>query len=356
MKENFKALDGLRGLAAVYVMIHHARLALTQSYQNGLSLHAERYAWYDKFLVYFFSLFKFGHEAVIVFFVLSGFVIHLKQSDRNYNLENFKVLTYFKKRIIRIYPTLLVSFLLCIILDYLSFIFTHISFQDIFSKYSTNSFVFNFFLIPDAPIWGYNFPVWSLKHEWFFYLLYPLLLWLSNKHVSFSLLVVIGLFASYSLGIRIPYIGPATYTLMVWSLGCILASLFKNSNAIKWLPCLLILGIIYPFINKSNQYYPLLDLTFGLIIMGTLSIIITNKAYILNSMLKKFAWLGTFSYSIYLLHSPFLNLYQTFILNYQHVLPYHLWFVLLSIMATIPIIYVIYYFTERVAINYKRKV
>lgn len=337
-------------------MIHHARLALTQSYRNGLSTHPEKYTWYDQLMVYAFSPFKFGHEAVIIFFVLSGFVIHLKQSDKNYNFENFKVLTYLKKRVIRIYPTLIISFLLCIMLDYLSFFFIQISFQDIFSKYSSSSFFFNLFLIPEAPIWGYNFPIWSLKHEWFFYLLYPLLLWLSNKHTSFSILVVTGLFASYGLGIRIPYVGTAAYTLMVWSLGCILAFIYKNTNQIKWLPCLLILSFIYPYIPESNQYYILMDLVFGLIVMGVLSIIILYRQNIVSSILTRFTWLGTFSYSIYLLHSPFLNFYQTLILNYKHALPYHLWFVFLSIIITIPIIYVIYYCTERIAINYKRKI
>ncbi|MCZ4221793.1 acyltransferase family protein [Pedobacter rhodius] len=358
MKENFKALDGIRGLTALYVMIHHARLALTQSYQNGLSIHPEKYAWYDKLMVYAFSSFKFGHEAVIIFFVLSGFVIHLKQSDKNYNFEHFNVFTYFKKRVIRIYPTLIVSFILVIILDYFAWLFTQTNFQEIFSKYSYNSFFFNLFLIPDATIWGYNFPVWSLKHEWFFYILYPFLLWLAKRHYVLALLIIIGLYTSYAFGFSIPYIGTAAYTLTVWSLGCVLAGIYKNMNSMKWISYLLLLCFVYPFINKSNSYYPLSDAIFGLIVVGSLSIIIAYKNSPVNGFLKKFAWLGAFSYSIYLLHAPFLNFYQTLILNYRqsHALPYHLWFVLLSIMVTIPIIYLIYYFTERIALNYNRKI
>lgn len=353
LKESFKSLDGIRGLTALYVMIHHARLALTQSYQNGLGSHPEKYLLCDQLMVYGFSPFKFGHEAVIIFFVLSGFVIHLKQSNKNYNWENFKVLTYLKKRGIRIYPTLMVSFLLCIILDYFTLLVTSLSFQDIFSKYSYSNFLFNLFLIPDAPIWGYNFPVWSLKHEWFFYILYPGLLWLSKKHVSFPILVVIIMFASFIIGIRIPYLGSAAYTLMVWSLGCVLAFIYKNTMQTKWVPYLLFLSLIYPFIHKSN---PFSDLIFGLIVMGFLAVIIIHKQNFVNSFLIRFAWLGTFSYSIYLLHSPFLNFYQNLILNYKHMLPYHLWFVLLSIIVTIPIIYAIYFLTERIALNYKRKI
>jgi len=307
-------------------------------------------------MVYAFSPFKFGHEAVIIFFVLSGFVIHLKQSDRNYNLDDFKILAYFKKRVIRIYPTLLISFVLCITLDYFIYLFIHPSFQDIFSKYNLSGFLFNLFLIPDAPIWGHNFPVWSLKHEWFFYLSYPLILLLSSRSYIAAILTITILYLSYLLGFRIPYVGPAAYTLTVWSLGCLLANLYKNNKFTKYVPYLLFLILIYPFLSKSDQYYPISDLVFGLVVMGGLSIIILYKRSLINSILTRFAWLGTFSYSIYLLHSPFLNFYQSVILKYEHTLPYHLWFVLLSIIITIPVIYLIYYFTERLAVSYKRKI
>lgn len=358
MRENFKALNGIRGLAALYVMIHHARLGLTQSYHNGLALHPEKYDWSDKIMVYLFSIFKFGHEAVIIFFVLSGFVIHLKQADANYDFSNFKIFLYLKKRLIRIYPTLLVSFLLCIILDYVAHLIVNEDLSSLFSKYHYKDFFFNLFLIPDAPIWGENFPIWSLKHEWFFYMLYPLLLWISKKNLAVAFIIVLGLYISFAFGFRIPYIGAASYTLLVWGLGCLLAGLYKNGHAIKYIPYLLVLCLVYPFINRSEQYYPLMDLLFGLIVMAFLSTVILYKNNITAVFLQRFAWLGTFSYSIYLLHSPFLSLYQKVLLNQQanHNLPYHFWFVLLSIVVTLPIIYLIYYFTERVAINYKRKI
>lgn len=107
MKINFKSLDGLRGLTAVYVLIHHARLALTQPYAEGLSKHPELYEWYDKLMVYFFSVFRFGHEAVIIFFVLSGFVIHLKYADPNYQITDFKLVEYLKKKSNKNIPNLI---------------------------------------------------------------------------------------------------------------------------------------------------------------------------------------------------------------------------------------------------------
>jgi peptidoglycan/LPS O-acetylase OafA/YrhL len=212
-------------------------------------------------------------------------------------------------------------------------------------------FIFNFFLVPDAPIWGYNFPIWSLKHEWFFYVLYPLLLWLGKTHAVWPILIIMALYISYSIGFRIPFVGAAAYTLSVWSLGGLLAVIYKNYTAIKWIPCCLVIAFIYPFLPKSNQFYPLVDITFGLIVAGGLSILLIYQPSKLTYFLAKFAWLGALSYSIYLLHAPFLNLYQSLIRYFQpnHALPYHLWYVAMSVMVTLPIIYIIYFFYGKIS-------
>jgi len=104
-------LDGLRGLAALFVMIGHARLLVWEGFSEGYELHPESYNAFNKMLVYFFSLFatKYGHQAVLFFFVLSGFVIHLKYAARLTADPNHKFdhLNYFTRRIRRIYPPLI---------------------------------------------------------------------------------------------------------------------------------------------------------------------------------------------------------------------------------------------------------
>ena len=72
IKDNLKILDSLRGFAAIYVVIHHSRSLLWEGYQYGYALHPANYSFFNKLLMYFFAAFKFGNEAVLFFFVLSG--------------------------------------------------------------------------------------------------------------------------------------------------------------------------------------------------------------------------------------------------------------------------------------------
>lgn len=358
-RHHLKTLDGLRGLSALYVLVHHARLGLTQPYQTGLLLHPEKYNWLNKLMVYFFGLFKYGHEAVIIFFVLSGFVIHLKYSDENYIFNNFKVFDYLKRRMIRIYPTLITSLALCVIIDLLIHYTTGENLNSLFQKYNITSFLYTLFLIPDSPIWGINYPIWSLKHEWFFYLIYPVLLVTATKNHLLSLGIVVFLYASFSLGIRISFIGTAAYTLLIWYLGCCLAYLYQNNKGFRYLPWLMLFALVYPCINREEvALYPLLDLIFGLITVGLIATLLGKPQTLISRLLRKLSGLATFSYTLYLVHSPIIYGFQKIISFYspQKQLPYHTWYVLLASLTIIPISYIIYYYTERLAVNYKKKI
>ncbi|WP_177254186.1 acyltransferase family protein [Cytophaga hutchinsonii] len=114
-------------------------------------------------------LFAFGQEAVMIFFVLSGFVIY-------YSAENKKTLTipqYFKARFLRIYPV----FILACLLTYVAKSFI----SDEWLDFQWISFLENICMLQDfstgkpgvwiQPFMG-NTPLWSLSYEWWFYMLF----------------------------------------------------------------------------------------------------------------------------------------------------------------------------------------
>ncbi len=345
-KNDLIFLDGIRGLAALYVLIHHARLLLTQPFYEGFIKNQDKYNLIDKLMVYFFSSFKYGHYAVLIFFVLSGFVIHLKQAGKNKKI--LKISDFYAKRILRIYPTLIVSFLLTFCCAAIPYYFLTKPLVD-FNLYN---FLYNLFLIPQSPIWGNNYPVWSLKHEWYFYILYPVLQWTAKSHYFYSLSIPIILNITFAFGINIPFIGEANMTILYWWLGAGLAELYKSeflSHKLIYFSAPFIVAIY--FVNEKN----LTSIFFCLITICFLAFLIKKPSSRLSFFLRKFTFLGNFSFSIYLLHFPIQSLIQVLYLNYYKSLPYHLYLVILGIIVPFPIIYVIYLFSEKKVVEYKNK-
>lgn len=83
------ALDFARAFAAVYVVLHH--VAQEYNFSHGIGL-----------------IFRFGKEAVMIFFLLSGFVIFANEHDRATEFSG----GYYLRRLRRIYPVLLIAMVL----------------------------------------------------------------------------------------------------------------------------------------------------------------------------------------------------------------------------------------------------
>ncbi|MGG9970606.1 acyltransferase family protein [Ferruginibacter sp. SUN002] len=107
---NFAILDSLRGLASLYVCIAHCRGNLWIGGEKYLQQHPFN-TWniQDWIVMLSMSLTKLSGEAVIFFFVLSGFSIaHSLQSQPSVKL-------FLLKRFIRLYPPYLLGFLLALL-------------------------------------------------------------------------------------------------------------------------------------------------------------------------------------------------------------------------------------------------
>src|SRR6476661_6924887 len=105
-KLNFDILESLRGLAALYVCIGHARGNLWIGGEQYLKMHPRETLGISDYLVLGLNMLtRLSTEFVIVFFVLSGFSI--AHSLRN----NTQPLPFYKRRFIRLYPPYITALL-----------------------------------------------------------------------------------------------------------------------------------------------------------------------------------------------------------------------------------------------------
>ena len=145
-------LEAVRGLAAFYVVLHHTISHGTVLYGLPVGL-----------------LLKFGQEAVILFFLLSGFVINYSfhsSADKSFR-------SYFFKRSTRIYIPLFFVFLV----GYLGLSYNR---GELINPELWTLFK-NILMLQDwervkpgviAEPYMENIPLWSLSYEWWFYMLY----------------------------------------------------------------------------------------------------------------------------------------------------------------------------------------
>jgi len=185
-KQHYEILDGLRGIAAVIVVIFHFTEIVISSYPD--------------------NLFGHGYMAVDFFFCLSGFVIGYAYDDR---VGKITIGEFFRKRLIRLHPMVVFGS----VLGLLAFLFDPFS-----SDAATTSglrialtFLCSIFLIPFADgipnrygnLMPLNAPAWSLLAEYVANIVYITVLWkMSRKWLIPLALVAAGLllYVSYKAG------------------------------------------------------------------------------------------------------------------------------------------------------------
>ena len=160
-------LDSLRALAAIYVVLHHAMLQVSSSAENS-----------SIGLRFFSYLFRYGHQAVDLFIVLSGFCLMLPVIRNNGKLRE-GALNFFKKRIRRILPPYYFAIGLSLLL-----IATLIGSKtgthwDVSIPVTTKDVIEHLLLVQDlfsetTP--KINHSLWSIAVEWQIYFLFPLIL------------------------------------------------------------------------------------------------------------------------------------------------------------------------------------
>ena len=261
-------------------------------------------------LIYFTPLW-FGFAGVAIFFVISGFCIHLsfQQQGRSWK-------TFYIRRFFRLYPAYFAALIFSTIVVQIHPHF-RLHFGELLAQWGTHLF-FVFNITPPLFV-GLNNSFWSLAVEAQLYLIYPLLLFfvarLGWRRTMVILLVVELLIRStsdlpseyvYQRSIWLLANGPFGYWFS-WSLGAWLADSYLKNE-----PLPLSNFLLTPFLWLSAASYLILPLNpfFFLLVAVTTSITLSKvlsgqKWFSIPELgktcLKK---ISLWSYSIYLVHMP----------------------------------------------------
>ncbi len=358
-------LDGLRGLAALFVTLHHARLLLWEGYSSGYQKHPETYSPFMKFMALGMSIFKEGHAAVLFFFVLSGFAIHLSYAARLKKdpKTSFDYGNYLLRRARRIYPPLLLAILFTYILDRIGMAQGYAIYAQktpyevingtFFPDHALRTLLGNliFLMRNGVPVWGTNAPLWSLCYEWWFYMIYPALFLLTRRSIALATGIVVLLFVVSFFGPlwRGLFLGPVCSYLLSWWLGALLADIYMGRIVLRFafLTPLIVLLPIAPVLGRGNLV--LMDTLTALGFVGVLALCFhlstSGKSL---AALEKLKPLGDCSYSLYVLHCPIFILLAGFLMaRNEGNLPAHFGWAFLAVFVAVGVAYAAHLVVER---------
>lgn len=313
-------LDGVRGSAALFVLVHHA---FCMAYPIGLGV------WPQGAIGWALGWVTYGHFGVTVFIALAGFSLALGIAGRGGVLTG-GFLGYMRNRAWRIIPPYWAALLLTILLSVTIIGQPTGTHWDQSLPASPIRWVVDALLLQDVfPVRSAAYTFWSIAVEWHIYLLLPLMLFVRRRS---TWLVAIGVGAGLAVaGIVVsrvvPRVGPigveslwSTYYLVfALAVGACVAARgdaawirrvpLKSVAGVLMLTVVAI-GLTQPYEWVSANYY-WIDLVVGASAICVVASMMLGAA---PRTVRAFSWapiagIGVFSYSLYLVHAPLLQVF-----------------------------------------------
>lgn len=314
---NLRNLHIIRGLAALYVALGHAKVVFWVGGREYIDKFPRSEWGIIDYLLFALDLFSSSaQEFVIVFFVLSGFFIAYSFDKNNWSWKGF-----YANRALRIYPPYIASAIFAVaviffINYYNNYLFTaetpRLINRRLVASYHELDIIMglkSILFIPQKDYIACNFAYWSLLYEGIFYLLIPLII--KRKNWAF-----IGMVISYAAGLFIAVEDNQFLMVFLFKYGfhfilgvCLYDFIKNNLDKMrlpnKWLCHLFLVGltgsvIIFGILEKK----PVSNTLAALLAAAAMIILLkypVNKGRIFNALTT----LGDISFSLYIFHLPF---------------------------------------------------
>ncbi len=366
-KPHYILLDGLRGVAALMVLWYHV---------------FEGFAFAKGSVI---ETFNHGHLGVDFFFLLSGFVISYAYDDRWFNDKSLKsndksstnkkltIWSFFKRRLIRLHPMLVMGAfigLICFLLQ------GGVKWDGSSTPihWTLIAFVLTLFFIPAYPGASYdirgnaemfplNGPSWSLFFEYIGNILYALFIRkLSNKMLA-VLVGVTGILWIWFIAFDISgydmigigwtldvvnFFGGLLRMMFPFTLGMLMARNFRQKSKVKsqktfftknifWISIIVLFSLFsVPYFPKTsnisvNGIYEL----FCIMVVFPLIVWIAASSDSVQSefTLKLSKFLGDLSYPLYIVHYPVMYLFYAWLIKNQYFTLGETWQMVILVLA-----------------------
>lgn len=371
-------LHCLRGFCAFYVVVYHAKYILWSGGREYLTMFPRATWAIWQYLAFALDvLSSAGYEMVIFFFVLSGFFIRYAQLRKPRTPAKF-----YLNRIVRIYPPYLISILLAItvllvVAHWVPQVLTITINRELNSallaawndlhSLNLSGVVRTLVFLPakGRTYVGYNSVYWSLLPEALFYAAVPLAFWRIRAYYIISIvLYLLGIAAKvlhYDQGGILDFL--LTYNFY-FAVGAALHDVVVRTEWLTWtrnMPgwllgatALVLFIILIPLALLKLKIFS--GLVAILLAVLAVSALLAGRVSQCNVLLRFFHPIGIFSFSLYLYHFPLLILCSGLLTALTGNLVFYTRYYWLAIPIVTLGCYILYWVTERVSINFFRRV
>lgn len=295
-KQHFYWLDALRFIAAFMVLLSHARNVFFPAFAD---LPAGQQ---NIFSMAFTIICRMGHEAVIIFFVLSGFLVGGRGWERIQS-GTMNVGSYTIDRFSRIYPPLLAAIVFyfvtsCVIPE---------------TPFSWATAIGNLLNLQGICCKSLVSPFWSLSYEVWFYIILGALAFLlkasKDRARLFGLVLLVGSTSVFVLGLKMHY-------LLIWFMGAVAYIVRPQKKSLFALLASFIgffASVIYWQLSKDTQSLEVAiegtNKEFLEVLMSLMACLLIQQVILFEPKraiaVKAEKWIGNmakFSYTLYLSH------------------------------------------------------
>lgn len=314
--ERVPIIDFLRGISCIGILLYHVRVDLWVGWRE-IQNNPGEYSTFTKAVAWLSTPAPFMGYAILLFFLISGFCIHYPNTNFPRKLC-WK--TYFIRRFLRIYPTFFCAILTSAVLSYI--------FHSVWGDRDWNlNRIFAVLTLsqnypPHIGQFLTNPSLWTIPLEFEFYILYPLVFFFlaKTKFLTLSIFAfIMSAFAVYLSKGGMPWL---TFTALFfwpsWLLGAWVAQLYRAEKLARIkLPFYLIsiaLVLVLALISSHEKWQSWIQYSFWTAFYFLFLIVCLIRAEFIIGILgkkifKSISWIGSISFSLYLIHFPFFKLF-----------------------------------------------